>query len=127
MAGYTWRRAGIMCYRSYQPIFEPLEFTRLHAYEHATWGVQNSIKSEDEITHPIEELPPGEKYPFLKNHMKPDSLYVFPTTHLANFKRIFNRRWLDAYAWMVYSELLGGAFCITCYSSVKTVKIGVRL
>ena len=75
----------------------------------------NSIKSEEEITQTIEKLSPGEKYSLLKNHKKPHSLYyVFPTTHLANFKRSFNRRWLDEYPWMVYSELLHGAFCIAC-------------
>ena len=65
----------------------------------------DAIKLEEETTQTIEELSPGEKYSLLKNHRKPDSLYVFPT-HVANFKHSFNRRWLDEYYWMVYSELL---------------------
>ena len=65
-----------------------------------------------EIIQTISKLSQEEKYGLIKNHRKPGDLFVFPTTHQANYNRSFHPKWLDKHPRMVYSEVLDGAVCI---------------
>ena len=83
----------VVTYPNYHFLLGP--FSGLLTARNDIGNFVNAIKLEEEITQTIEELSSGEKYTLLKSLKKPDSLYVFPTTHLTNFKRSFNRRWRD--------------------------------
>ena len=63
-----------------------------------------------------------EKYELLEKVWKPEKSFLFPVN---DKKRKFNQTWLDSFPWLVYSELLDGAFCIHCFLfSKNAMKIG---
>jgi hypothetical protein len=70
----------------------------------------------------IQKLSKGEMYLLLKHHNTPSTAHVFPATFLAGCNRTFRRVWLDEYPWMVYSEVVDGAFCIACVPFCKSRK-----
>lgn len=60
----------------------------------------------------VDQLSDGEKYALLKHHRcPPDQL---PSSFLGGCKRSFQKSWLQEYPWMVYSNAVDGAFCISC-------------
>ena len=52
-----------------------------------------------------------QKYHLLCNVWRPEAAYNFPVN--ASGRR-FQHQWLTKFSWLVYSEVLDGAFCINC-------------
>ena len=74
----------------------------------------------------------GQRYHLLKNHDKPSSSYIYPTHYLGGCNRAFKHSWFEESGWwLVYSQLLDGAFCVCCChpiriaSMINNVEVGV--
>jgi hypothetical protein len=70
--------------------------------------------SSDDLDNVIRKLTAGEIYTLLKHHSTPPPSHVFPTTYLGGCNRSFLVSWLAEFPWMVYSECVDGAFCVSC-------------
>ena len=71
-------------------------------------------KSSEEFCSAVHGLTITLKYKLLKNHRKPGSNLVFPIQYLGRCNRSFLAGRQKEHPWMVYSELVDGAFCIAC-------------
>ncbi len=71
-------------------------------------------KSSVDFCSAVGGLTITQKYELLKNHRKPGTNHVFPTQYLGGCNRSFRQVWLTEHPWMVYSELVDGAFCVAC-------------
>ena len=71
-------------------------------------------KTASEFSKAMHTLNSAQKYNLLKNHRKPRGDYVFPTTYLGGCNRSFRHPWLMEHPWLVYSEVVDGAFCNVC-------------
>ena len=71
-------------------------------------------KSSADFCISVRGLTIAQKYELMKNHRKPGTNHVFPTQYLGGCNRSFRQVWLTEHLWMVYSELVDGAFCIAC-------------
>ena len=73
-------------------------------------------KSEtvSEFCKAMHTLNSAQKYSLLTNHRKPRLDHVFPTTYLGGCNRSFRHVWLAEHPWLVYSEVVDGAFCSVC-------------
>ena len=72
------------------------------------------VQTGEECQKVVDKLSDGAKYALLKQYRCPPDQLLLPRTFLAGCKRSFQRSWLRDYPWMVYSEELDGAFCISC-------------
>ena len=59
----------------------------------------------------LEILSEQEKYHLLSNVWRPEPTYKFPVNAKG---RKFQHQWLKTFAWLTYSEILDGGFCINC-------------
>ena len=73
-----------------------------------------SVQTGEECQKVVDKLSDGAKYALLKQHRCPPDQLLLPRTFLAGCKRGFQISWLQDFPWMVYSEELDGAFCISC-------------
>ena len=83
----------------------------------STADIGNYVKatlSAEETDKAVKHLPAGEKYTLLKHHSVPSDLFVFPITYAGGCNRNFRMCWLKEHPWLVYSQVLDGAFCIPC-------------
>ena len=57
----------------------------------------------------------AEKFRFIQNIWKPDTLFEFPLTKESGGRlRRFKPDWVVRHSWLVYSKYLDGAFCLPC-------------
>ena len=69
-------------------------------------------KSSSDFCSAVLGLTIAQKHKLLKKHSKPEANHVFPTQYLDGCNHCFWQAWLTEHPWMVYSELVDGAFCI---------------
>ena len=70
--------------------------------------------SNDEVSHAVSALSPGQKYAILTEHYVPGKSFSFPKIYNNDCYRSFQRKWLDKYPWLVYSKERDGGFCKLC-------------
>lgn len=60
----------------------------------------------------------------MTDHWASPTNYSFPVTVLHNKKRKFQRQWLEAHKWLVYSPSVDGAFCKCCFLFATSDNLG---
>lgn len=59
-----------------------------------------------------------------RNTWVPPVTYIFPVQQSQSFTRHFQRKWLNDYPWLAYSDIHKGLFCKTCVLFLTNIESG---
>lgn len=80
--------------------------------------------STDISNYISKELNNSQKVEIMKSLWVPPENFDFPVENGKNFKRHFQRKWLDEYKWLSFSKKDSGLYCSTCVIFLNRKEVG---